>query len=176
MTDLKPLHEPTQKENLYTPNSIRTVSGRYVNVLNPDTDSILIYDIAHALSRMPRFGGHLPHFYSVAQHSMCVANLVDKQHALSALLHDASEAYLMDIPSPIKALLPNYKEIENGLMEVISKKFGFEWPMPDEVKEADKKRLEWEWDNLMLKGQNFTLPSETVKNLFFNRFIDFNIQ
>ena len=55
------------KENLYTPNCIRTFTGLYMNVFNPKPDMICIEDIAHALSQQPRFGGHLPRMYSVAQ-------------------------------------------------------------------------------------------------------------
>ncbi len=74
-------------ENLYTPDCIRTFSGQYVNVFAPDPDTILIEDIAHALSQQCRFGGHLPEFYSVAQHCVICALAVPPEHALSALLH-----------------------------------------------------------------------------------------
>lgn len=69
-------------ENLHTPNCIRTVSGQYVDLADPDPDTILITDIAHALSQLPRFGGHLPRFYSVAQHSMMVARIAKPEHRL----------------------------------------------------------------------------------------------
>lgn len=140
-------------ENLYTPDCIRTFSGQYVNVFDPDPDTILIEDIAHALSQQCRFGGHLPEFYSVAQHSVLCAVAVPPEHALAALLHDASEAYMLDIPSPIKNRLPDYKKYEDNLMQVIAKKFGFQYPLHEEVKQADKLLLEWEWDVLMLKKE-----------------------
>lgn len=133
---------------------IRTYSGQMVNILNPDPDTIRIEDIAHALSLMPRFGGHTNVFYSVAQHSRWCARYCDKtfkKYAFEALMHDASEAYMMDIPSPIKQLLPEYKVIENRLMEVIAKKYGFNWPMPKEVETADKAALYDEMERLWQK-------------------------
>lgn len=114
-------------------------------------DMICIEDIAHALSYQCRFGGHLPKFYSVAQHSLNCSYLMDnKELKLAALLHDASEAYLLDIPRPIKQGLSNYKEIEDGLMKLIAEKFGFEYPLHSEVKKIDELMLQLEWDCLML--------------------------
>jgi len=90
-------------ENLFTPNCIRTFTGKYVNVFEPTLEMICIEDIAHALSMQCRFGGHLPYFYSVAQHSINCSFLVDTPCLkLEVLMHDASEAYLLGIPSPIK--------------------------------------------------------------------------
>src|SRR5665811_1025646 len=97
-------------ENLYTPNCIRTFTGIYMNVFEPTPEMISIEDIAHALTMQCRFGGHLPDFYSVAQHSLNCSYLIDNPKLkLTALLHDASEAYLLDIPRPIKNNLNNYK-------------------------------------------------------------------
>lgn len=140
-----------QTENLYTPDCIRTFSGQYVNVFDPDPDTILIEDIAHALSQQCRFGGHLPEFYSVAQHSVLCVVAVPPEHALAALLHDAGEAYMLDIPSPIKNRLPDYKKYEDNLMQVIAKKFGFQYPLHEEVKKTDKMLLEKEWRKLMIE-------------------------
>ena len=141
----------SRKENLYTPDCIRTNSGIYMNVFEPTPEMVCIEDIAHALTYQCRFGGHLTKFYSVAQHSLNCSYLINNdKNKLAALLHDASEAYLLDIPSPIKKGLSNYKEIEDKLMTVIAEKFGFDFPLHDEVKESDKIMLELEWDCLML--------------------------
>lgn len=137
-------------ENLYTPNCIRTSEGIYIDIFKPEPEMICIEDIAHSLSHQCRFGGHLKEFYSVAQHSFICSQIVPKPYALQALLHDASEAYLLDIPSPIKSRLSNYKEIEDGLMLAIASKFNFTYPLSKEIKEADKAMLELEWDKLML--------------------------
>lgn len=139
-------------ENLHTGDSIRTFTGKYINVFDPNPDDIDIRDISHALSQMPRFGGRLPIFYSVAQHSIDCTNRVDEDLVLDALLHDASEAYLMDIPKPIKRRLPDYIEVENNLMKVIAEKFKIEYPIHPEVKKVDKEQLEWEWENIMIKN------------------------
>lgn len=158
-------------ENLFTPNCIRTVSGIYVNVFEPTPEMICIEDIAHALSNQCRFGGHLPSFYSVAQHSLNCSYLVeDKKLKLAALLHDASEAYLLDIPSPVKKGLSNYKEIEDRLMKVIADKFGFAYPLHPDVKKVDELMLHVEWDSLMLQKEAWRFD---LKSAWQNR-SDFN--
>lgn len=146
-------------ENLYTPNCIRTFTGKYVNVFEPTIDMICIEDIAHALSNQCRFGGHLPRFYSVAQHSIMCCELADSEYKLQALLHDASEAYLLDIPRPIKHGLSNYKVIEDRLMTLIAEKFGFDYPLHEQVKHIDEVVLRFEWDHLMLGG---SLPKDFI--------------
>jgi 5'-deoxynucleotidase YfbR-like HD superfamily hydrolase len=162
------------KENLHTPNSIRTNSGIYYNLLEPTVEMIDINDIAHALSNMPRFGGHLQSNYSVAQHSVMVMNTLDvfghRDILLEGLLHDASEAYLMDLPSPIKALLPGYYEMEDRICKVIAEKFGLQYPWPDPVKQADKEQLEFEWSYYMLKNQRHLIPYHDMKGIFLASF------
>ncbi len=137
-------------ENLYEPDCIRTYMGTYFNVFDPKPSLIHIEDIAHVLAQECRFGGHLPFFYSVAQHSLAVMNQVPKPLKLQALLHDASEAYLRDIPKPIKDRMPEYKAIENNLMVAIASRFGFDWPKSREVKEADEAQIVYEWENCMI--------------------------
>lgn len=150
-----------EDENLYTPNCIRTVSGIYINVFEPTMDMICIEDIAHALSYQCRFGGHLPKFYSVAAHSLnCAYLMEDDSLKLAALMHDASEAYLLDIPRPIKQRLSNYKEVEDGLMTLIAKKYGFQWPLHPEVKKVDEQMLQAEWDCLMLNKETWNFPTK----------------
>ncbi len=155
-------------ENLFETDCIRTFTGLYMNVFEPTPEMICIEDIAHALSYMPRFGGHLPVFYSVAQHSLrcahkamyAVKNVVeggDKSAGFEALLHDASEAYIMDIPSPIKKRLPEYKKIEENLMRVIAEKFGFTYPLSAITKQVDHAALVEEWDRIMMCKDRFDL-------------------
>lgn len=164
-----------QEENLYTPDCIRTVSGIYVNVFDPKPEMFVIEDIAHALSFTCRFGGHLPHYYSVAQHSITCSKVVSEENAMAALLHDAAEAYLTDMPSPIKKRLPDFVEIENNLMRVIALRFGFEYPLHDEVKEADKELLEMEWARFVLRDSSSGLrgpvfPPDIVRKDFLSRY------
>lgn len=142
-------------ENLYTPNCIRTHSGRYFDPFNPDPALIEIEDIAIGLSRIPRFAGHTKRFYSVLSHSISVWAMVPKEHHMAALLHDASEAYIFDMPSPIKSRLPDYKKLEFGLMSAIAEKFGFQYPLHPEVAAADLKCLEIEWDGCVLDDRAF---------------------
>lgn len=125
---------------------IETYSGKHLYFLNPEVDQIDIDDIATALSNECRFGGHTKSFYSVAEHSVLVATLCPSELALVGLLHDASEAYLRDIASPVKQYLANYKDIEENLMTKIFEKFGLEhlaWHKP-EIKEADAMALKAE--------------------------------
>ncbi|MEP2668937.1 MAG: hypothetical protein ABJH04_08075 [Cyclobacteriaceae bacterium] len=161
-------------ENLFTTDCIRTYSGLYVNVFEPTIDMISIEDIAHALSHQCRFGGHLPKFYSVAQHSCHCESLIEDEYKLDALMHDASEAYLLDMPRPIKLRMNDYKEIENGVMRLIAEKFQFEFPLNSRVKEVDDQVLKIEWDELMISdgGENtFKAHSpEHAKWLFLETF------
>lgn len=139
-------------EDLFKKDCIRTFTGLYVNVFEPTEDMICIEDIAHALSNQCRFGGHLPYYYSVADHCLnCSYFIEDPGKKLEMLLHDASEAYLLDIPSPIKKRLRDYKKIEYNLMRVIAEKFGFQYPLSPEVKKVDELLLQLEWDVLMLR-------------------------
>ena len=151
------------QEDLYKKDCIRTYSGKYVNVFEPTEDMICIEDIAHALAHQCRFAGHTQSFLSVAEHSYYVMAITEKENKLQALMHDSSEAYLVDIPSPIKKHLPNYIELEDKLMHIIASKFGFEWPMSDEVKINDRKSLEFEWENSVLTECEAADPKEAEK-------------
>lgn len=130
---------------------IRTNSGIMMNVFEPTLEMFCIEDIAHALAHVPRFAGHLNEPYSVGQHSIEVARRVPKEHKLAALLHDASEAYLLDMPTPIKNRLPEYKRIEHELMLKIAEKFGFDYPLALPIKEVDQMMVEKEWDCFVLE-------------------------
>lgn len=110
---------------------IQTNSGKKFDILSPTMESIDIKDITHALSMTCRYAGHTNSFYSVAEHSVLVSRKVEKLTdspivALTALLHDASEAYLHDVTSPLKALLPRYVEIEREVQSLIYAKFIFQ--------------------------------------------------
>jgi len=119
---------------------IQTHSGRAFDVCAPAAQLDII-DIATALSRQSRFAGHNLRFLSVAEHCVNVASFAPDHLKLTALMHDASEAYLVDIPRPIKPLLKGYYEIEDHLMKEIALKYGFEWPLPTEIKSLDARHL-----------------------------------
>ena len=101
-----------------------------------------------------RFNGHLKSFYSIAEHCCNVATLVHKltgslELALWGLLHDASEAYIADLASPIKKGIPGYKEVENGIQDAVMKHFGLPVEEPPVVKQADNMLLITEAQVLM---------------------------
>lgn len=121
--------------NEYDGHWITTFTGKRFHYLDPSPDEINIKDIAHALALTCRFGGHVSEFYSVAEHSVRVAHQVPLELCLSALLHDAHEAYLHDVPRPIKADIIGYKEIANKIQEVINNKFGC--IQSQEIRDAD---------------------------------------
>lgn len=164
--------QPTPaKEDLHTGQSIRTFKGHYLNVFDPKPECIDIEDIAHALSHTCRFGGHTRYFYSVAQHSFRVAQMCSMENRLTALLHDATEAYMCDLPRPIKRNLPEYKKAEDCLMKVIADVFSIPFPFPDEIKLYDRVALEMEHKELML-GEGFPrvmAPGE-AKETFLNAY------
>lgn len=152
------------------PDNIRTHSGVLIDVFNPNPDLILIEDIAHSLAHQCRYNGHMNCFYSVAQHSIMVCETVPEKHKLAALLHDASEAYLSDIPSPIKKRLKGYKDLEDNLMKVIANKFGFEYPLHEEVKKADLVQLKYEWDRYVIRNKEYFHNHQVDYELFMYNF------
>lgn len=118
----------------------RTFTGRRVHFLAPSPDEIDIDDIAHSLSYQCRFLGHTDCFYSVAQHSVLVSELVPEGDALWGLLHDAAEAYLGDLPAPIKRgpEMHAYRETEDRLLAAVALRFGLPPAVPESVKQADR--------------------------------------
>ena len=130
------------------PNSpwIETFSGESFHFMIPSPDEVHISDIAQSLSKVCRFSGHCTRFYSVAEHSGIIADWLyeqtgDKALALQALLHDASETYLVDVPRPIKPFLTNYYEIEGRVMVAIFQRFGLPEKLDNRIKEADARIL-----------------------------------
>ena len=190
--------------------AIETSTGRFVDVSNPDPTTIVLEDIAYALSRVPRFSGHAlgENVYSVAQHSINTALLVRQLFAQAqssysdaydrlcmflgsadaemclkkinavyphkeqikfdlgmieyhALMHDATEAYLVDIPSPIKqhtTIREAYRPLEKNLEKIIFENF---FVRPSEVSEllvswADLEMLRIEaWHYMPSRGLNW---------------------
>lgn len=140
--------------------TIQTYTGRFVDPLHLNPNEIDIQDIAQALSNMCRFAGHVSKFYSVAQHSVECAQIVDKMtggdrvKTLWALLHDASEAYLVDLPRPVKhsAIGDRYREVERYAMEQICWRFHLPFDEPEEIRFADDTMLSTEQRDLMPDG------------------------
>lgn len=127
-----------------TESCITTASGKFFDILKPEEYDFDIEEIATALSNLCRYTGHVNRFYSVAEHSVLVSRIVPDKLALAGLLHDASEAYLGDVSSPLKKLLPEYRAIEERVHNAIATKFGLGDDLSHpSVHEADK-RMYWQ--------------------------------
>lgn len=116
---------------------ILTHTGHRFDILDIETNEIRVADIAWSLSNICRFGGHVSAFYSVAEHSLAVALRVPPRDQLQALLHDATEAYLGDVVTPLKRLLPDYQDLENRLWAHIAKELGVDPVLAPSVLQAD---------------------------------------
>jgi hypothetical protein len=120
---------------------IGLLSGAILHYDHPETSDVTIDDLASALSNVCRFSGHLPCFYSVAQHLVNTSYIVPPEHAFDALMHDTAEAFTNDIPTPLKWTFPEFKVIESKIEGGMSKLFNFNYPYPAEVKLADTQML-----------------------------------
>lgn len=148
---------------------LQTYSGKAFVIADPTEDQICLEDIVHALSNQCRFAGHSQRFYSVAEHSIHVCNRVrevleigksinhseldddDRKIVARALLHDASEAYLLDIPRPLK-IQPEmgfYRQKHVDTMRLILEKFGLPIEKLDIIKQADNELLATEKEQVM---------------------------
>lgn len=146
---------PPDREN---GNWIATYTGEWIEPLNPLPERIKIEDIAHSLAMQCRFTGHTSKFYSTAQHSYHVSEIVPDEYKLWGLLHDASEAYVSDVARPVKHSFSEfgdiYRAVEEKLAEAVAERFGLVWPEPPEVKVADKMMLRAEQRDLMPNDPN----------------------
>ncbi len=138
---------------------IETVSGQKFTFLHPHEDQIDIKDIAFSLANQCRFNGHVS-FFSVAEHSVAVAARLPSPLQLAGLLHDAAEAYLSDIPSPIKQWLPDYKAMEDRVQKVINEAFGIQLSVEEakEIKIADANATQTEAHYLLRSKGRDWLP------------------
>jgi len=166
---------------------IQTYSGRRFTPTNPNPDAIVIQDIAHALSMQCRFSGHVKKFYSVAQHSVLVSYICNHEDALWGLMHDATEAYLVDVPRPLKrsGQFDAYLEFERVMQLAVCKRFDLPEKEPPSVKLADTLLLATEARDLMsplrtdwvqpvepLPFKIDPLGPREAKDLFMKRFFE----
>jgi hypothetical protein len=132
---------------------IQTFTGKRFSPLAPCAADVDVRDVAHSLAMQCRFNGHCREFYSVAEHCVRVSRVADvaasRELALWGLLHDAAEAYVGDLPRPVKQQLPEFEAAEDRLLEVIVRHFGLGWPMPSEVRFADDTLLMTECRDLL---------------------------
>ncbi len=131
--------------------TILTQSGVYFDFERPHLSEIRPEDIARGLAHANRFQGQtrFGEPYSVAQHSALACMIVPREDAFAALMHDSPEAYVGDVPSPLKQLLPEYKRIESRVWRAIAAKFGLPLLLPPSVKHADIRMLKAEREDLM---------------------------
>lgn len=119
--------------------TIALSSGAYFDFSCPNlsTDNLSIQDIARGLANTCRFGGQCNGFYSVAEHSVLVSRIAPIGFEYEALMHDAGEAVLGDIPKPLKQLLPDYMALERQVDASLAASFDFQYPKSSEVKKLD---------------------------------------
>jgi hypothetical protein len=117
---------------------IQTSTGLAYDLKNPQEEQIDIHDIAHSLAAINRFNGHTKYPYSVAMHSVLLSRMVAPEFAFEGLLHDAHEAYVGDVASPLKQCgLNGYRELEEISRLAVARKFGLPSDVSPEVREAD---------------------------------------
>lgn len=167
---------------------ITTVTGQRFYFNNPQPDQINLTDIAYALANTKRWGGHAYPAISVAQHSVMVAERLQRCGAtpmvqLQGLFHDAAEAYLGDIPTPIKAIMPQYQALEMLVEDAIFKAFNIVYPMDPHVHLVDVEVRNWEYRDRMKTGTDLPLPvgnpsiipvvsDELAEEMFVERYFD----
>lgn len=138
---------------------IETYTGVEFHFLNPTKDMINIVDIAHALALQCRYNGHCKAFYSVAEHCVLMSdwfqdNGADALTCFTALMHDAAEAYIGDLPRPVKQKVPEFKMIEAKIDQMVAETFGTIYPFPKAVKDADSRILKDERFAVMRESKN----------------------
>jgi hypothetical protein len=169
---------------LATDYCIMLQSGRLFDLAHPEASEFNVEDIAHGLAHTCRYAGQAAGFYSVAEHSVLVSRVVSRAR-LAALFHDAAEAFIGDMSTPLKRLLPQYTTIEARIERVIFGHLGLEWPVPPEVRDADLRVMADELRVLMPPGTNewlqgmglepahvriTGLPPAKAKSLFLDRY------
>jgi hypothetical protein len=138
---------------------IETYTGRAFWPLNPKVEGLSIIDIAHALSNQCRYSGHVAFFYSVAQHCSLLAEWLAKRggsplDCLQILMHDAPEAYLVDVPRPVKQYMPEYRVWDHAVDAVIRKWMCWDFPRPSFQDEFDSRIIVDERRQLMSQSLN----------------------
>jgi hypothetical protein len=145
--------------------TVTLASGGYFDFIDPTPDTVVIEDIAAGLAKAARFGGQSRRpsdgpfgcFYSVAQHSILVAEMVAPEHRFAALMHDSAEAYIGDMVGPLKQLIPDFKVIELRVEAAIFARFRIATPLDPSIKHADLRALRTEQRDLSTgRGDNWS--------------------
>ena len=133
---------------------ILTVGGHLFNFEDPSDSIFTIEDIAHALSNICRYNGHCKSYYSVAQHSVLVSQLLSEEYALQGLLHDAHEAFVGDMTTMLKRLIPEYRVYEDIAAAEVRARFNIPFELHESVHEADMVALMTERLNFLPKRED----------------------
>ena len=162
-----------QKQNIDTQNTlyrgktIRTYTGQYVDVFDPKPETITLIDLGIGQAYENRWSNQNRVHYSVAQHACMVHDMLPDWMQRQSIFHDSSEGILGDLARPIKKCMPEFEKIENQLMEVIAKKYRFDWPKYPEVDLVDKAFMSLEHAAFMLsKNPSIMEPWTAEKALF----------
>lgn len=145
---------------------ITTYGGTHFSPTNPKMEDFYISDAAHALSLICRGNGHVKQFFSVGQHCInCAleaeARGYSKRVILACLLHDASEAYMSDVPRPFKKYLKEYIGFEENLLSLIYRKYlGSDLTEEEQklIRQIDNDILTYDLFYLLGEGREEDLP------------------
>lgn len=164
---------PAQIRREVDAGAIRTWSGILLDPLRPTGNTVRIDDIAHALARICRYGGHVPSFYSVGQHCLEVQSYLADRGAtpllqLLGLLHDAEEAYFGDMPSPLKKSFHDFRKYGDAMREFVWDKYVPGWrDLPrhyeEMVHEADQHMYQ-------IERMSFWMPRSQAKRLCVQKY------
>lgn len=122
---------------------------------NPENINIL--DIAHGLSNLCRYSGQCNYFYSVAQHSCIVHDVAPIHLKAIGLFHDAAEAYISDIPRPVKNIVPEIKKLERKIQIEVSERFKLTFPWSSQIEILDSQLMLREAQLLFDGGVSWTV-------------------
>lgn len=144
---------------------IETHSGGQFYPLSPNPDDIHIRDIARSLSMQCRYTGHVNKFYSVAEHCCLIHDLLVaagcRYEPFVGLMHDATEAYVSDVPLPIKRMIPEFGELEALVWDAITWKFSLPTELPACVRDLDRRMVLAERKHLKVdSGHEWNVPGE----------------
>ena len=162
-------------------NHITTYGGTHFTPTEPEPSDIHITDIAHALSLLCRGNGHVKTFFSVGQHCIhCALEAQARGYServiLACLLHDAGEAYMSDVPRPLKPYIADYKVIEGKLLDTIYQKY-LGSPLTEEeenlVQKVDDDMLYYDLWNLLNEPSEG--PAPEMKTIFSYAVLPFEV-
>jgi hypothetical protein len=151
------------------------VSGEILDIFNPNPINIDLIDIGWGLANQIRFGGQCLFPYSVGQHSVLLSRMVPEHLAAVALMHDAAEAYVGDIITPLKKLMPEFEVAEHKILRVVFEKFStfyhpLDFGLMEEFKTYDL-QICWHEANTLQPYQTWTKDREVCPEIKSHRIL-----